>query len=513
MNLLKAVATISSLTLVSRVLGFVRDMFIARAFGAGMATDAFFVAFRLPNLLRRLFAEGAFSQAFVPILGEYKNTKTEDDTHKLVDKMATLLFLTVFLVTVIGVIAAPVIIYVTAPGFTEDTTKFDLSVTMLRITFPYILFMSLVAFSGAILNTYSRFSVPAITPALLNISFIVFTVFISPYFEVPIISLAVAVFVGGILQLAIQVPTLIKIGMMPRFDLLFKDPGVKRILRLMAPAILGVSVSQLSIIINTILASFLVDGSVSWLYYADRLMEFPTGLLGVALGTVLLPNLSKCHATNDHAEYQQLLDWGLRLVCLLSLPAAVGLAVAGTPLIATLFLYGQFQPDDLLMTQTALLGYAIGLPALISVKVLAPAFYAKQNIKTPVKIAIVSLIATQCFNLLLISSLQHVALAVSISLAAIINAGILLRLLIKHKIYIPQPGWPGFLLKLLLAATLMGLTAWLLSPNTVFWIQANMIDRVLQLSLLVGSAALVYFASLYIMGIRLKSFIRITPQT
>jgi len=299
MSLFKSFATVSAMTLVSRVLGFIRDTLIALTFGASMATDAFFVAFKLPNLLRRMFAEGAFSQAFVPILGEYKNTRSIDDTRLLVNKIATLLFIVVSCISIIGIIAAPMIIYITAPGFAEDQSKFELTVSMLRITFPYIVFISLVSLSGAILNTWNRFSIPAVTPALLNVSFIIGCAFFSGYFSPSVMVLAWAVFFGGMLQLGIQIPALIKIGMFPKVDFLFKDPGVKRILILMAPAVLGVSVSQLSIIINTILASFLKTGSVSWLYYADRLMEFPTGLLGVALGTVLLPHLSKTHATGD----------------------------------------------------------------------------------------------------------------------------------------------------------------------------------------------------------------------
>ncbi|MFW2456398.1 murein biosynthesis integral membrane protein MurJ, partial [Methyloversatilis discipulorum] len=293
MNLLRALATVSSMTLLSRILGFVRDFFIARAFGAGAATDAFFVAFRLPNLLRRMFAEGAFSQAFVPILGEYRNRRGVDDTRALIDHVATLLALVVAVVTVIGIVAAPLIIYISAPGFAADADKFDLTVTLTRITFPYILFMSLVAMAGGVLNTFSRFAIPAFTPVLLNLSFIGMSLFAAPYFDPPVLALAWAVFIGGALQLALQVPALMRIGMLPRVRLDLKDPGVRRIFKLMLPAILGVSVSQISLLINTIFASFLESGSVSWLYYADRLMEFPAGLLGVALGTILLPSLSR----------------------------------------------------------------------------------------------------------------------------------------------------------------------------------------------------------------------------
>ena len=328
MNLLKALATVSSMTLLSRILGFVRDTVIARAFGAGVATDAFFVAFKIPNLLRRLFAEGAFSQAFVPILAEYKNRRGEADTRLLVDHVAGLLALALFIVTLIGVAAAPVIVYLSAPGFAVNPQKFALTIDLLRITFPYIFFISLVSLAGGILNTHSRFSVPALTPALLNLSFIGFALWAAPYFDPPVKALAWAVFCGGVLQLAFQVPFLLRLKLLPRFKLDFRDEGVWRVVKQMGPAVFGVSISQVSLLINTIFASFLVTGSVSWLYYADRLMEFPTGLLGVALGTILLPSLAKHYADQSPEEYAKLLDWGLRLTLLLALPAAVALALA-----------------------------------------------------------------------------------------------------------------------------------------------------------------------------------------
>jgi len=354
MNLLKALAAVSSMTLLSRILGFVRDTVVARAFGAGLATDAFFVAFKIPNLLRRLFAEGAFSQAFVPIFAEYKNRRGEADARILVDNVSGVLALALAVVTLIGVAAAPLIVYVSAPGFTATPEKFALTIDLLRITFPYILFISLVSLAGGILNTYSRFSVPALTPALLNLTFIGFALWAAPYFNPPIKALAWAVFCGGVLQLAFQIPFLLKIKMLPRFKLDLKDAGVSRVIRQMGPAVFGVSIGQVSLLINTIFASFLVSGSVSWLYYADRLMEFPTGLLGVALGTILLPSLAKHYSDQSAAEYSKLLDWGLRLTLMLALPAAVALAVLAVPLIATLFHYGQFSQHDVFMTRNAL---------------------------------------------------------------------------------------------------------------------------------------------------------------
>ena len=391
MNLLKSLATISGLTLVSRILAFVRDVLIARIFGAGAATDAFFVAFKLPNLLRRLFAEGAFSQAFVPIFGEYRNRRGHDETKLLVDHVTTMLAIILFVVTLIGIIAAPILVYISAPGFVKDAEKFDLTVQLLRITSPYIFFISLVAVAAGILNTYNKFWVPAFAPVLLNICFIGGALWLAPYFDPPIMALAWAVFVAGIVQLAFQIPFLKKIGMLPSIRFSLKDEGMWRVIKQMGPAVFGVSIAQISLIINTIFASFLVAGSVSWLYYADRLMEFPTGILGVALGTILLPSLSKCHASNNTAEYSRLLDWGLRLTVMLTLPAALALGMIAVPLLATFFQHGAFAAHDVLMTSHALVGYSIGLIGMILVKILAPGFYARQNIRTPVKIGIVTL--------------------------------------------------------------------------------------------------------------------------
>jgi putative peptidoglycan lipid II flippase len=427
MNLLRTLATVSSLTLTSRILGFIRDFVIARTFGAGMLTDAFFVAFRLPNLLRRLFAEGAFSQAFVPLLAEYRNQRGESETHLLVNRVATLLFIVVSLVALIGVLGAPALIYVSAPGFADDADKFALTVTLTRITFPYILFMALVALAAGILNTWGKFALPAFTPVLLNLSFIGMALLAAPYFNPPVLALAWAVFLGGGLQLAIQLPALRRIGLIPRFDYFPADPGVRRTLTLMAPALLGVSVAQVSLLINTIFASYLTTGSVSWLYYADRLMEFPAGLLGAALGTILLPSLSKAHASADPEEFSSLLDWGLRLTFLLTLPAALGLALLAVPLIATLFQHGAFDANDVLQTRSALVAYSVGLIGLILVKVLAPGFYARQNIRTPVRIAIFTLVATQGMNLIFIGWLKHAGLALSIGLASCLNAALLFR--------------------------------------------------------------------------------------
>lgn len=508
MSLLKALATVSSLTLVSRILGFVRDLVIARAFGAGLVTDAFFVAFRLPNLLRRLFAEGAFSQAFVPILAEYKSRRGEADARLLVDHVAAILALAVFAVTLVGVVAAPLIIYVTAPGFALTPGKFDLTVDLLRITFPYIFFISLTAFAGGILNTYSRFSVPAITPALLNLSFIAFALWGAPYFDPPVKALAWAVFAGGAAQLALQVPFLHRLGLLPRFRLQPHDEGVARVLRQMAPAVLGVSVAQVSLVINVIFASFLATGSVSWLYYADRLMEFPTGLLGVALGTILLPSLSKHHADRSPDEYSGLLDWGLRLTLLLAVPAAAALALLAVPLVTTLFHYGAFGVHDVFATRRAVVAYSVGLTGLIAVKVLAPGFYARQDIRTPVRLAIVTLLLTQIMNFAFIWPLQHAGLALAIGLGACVNAVLLLRGLLTREIYRPKPGWSVFLFKLMIAVYVMSGVLWLATGPDSAWLAMRAAARAGTLCSLVLLGSLAYFATLWILGFRPSDFSR-----
>ncbi|QLI81996.1 murein biosynthesis integral membrane protein MurJ [Chitinibacter fontanus] len=508
MNLLKAVAAVSSMTLVSRVLGFARDAIMARIFGAGMATDAFNVAFRLPNLLRRIFAEGAFSQAFVPILAEYKNKQGDEAAREFIADVSGMLTLILAIVTALGVIAAPWVIWATAGGFAKNPDKFALTVDLLRVTFPYILLISLSSLAGAVLNTWNKFSVPAFVPTLLNVSFIIFALFLTPYFDPPIMAMAVAVVVGGIAQLAYQLPHLRKIGMLTRPKLNFHDAGVWRVMRQMGPAILGVSVSQVSLIINTIFASYLVSGSVSWMYYADRLMEFPTGLLGVALGTILLPSLSKTYASNDTAEYSRLLDWGLRLALLLAIPSAVALAMIAEPLTVAMFQYGKFSAHDAAMTQQALSAYAVGLVGLILIKILAPGFYARQNIKTPVKIALFTLTVTQLFNLVLVGPLHHAGLALAISLGALTNAGLLFYNLRKKDFFTPQAGWNSFLIKLFIAVTVMAAALFGVQQCMPAWSEGVMVMRLLRLAGLVTVGIVAYFATLGILGFRPRDFSR-----
>ncbi|OWY39838.1 murein biosynthesis integral membrane protein MurJ [Xenophilus sp. AP218F] len=508
MNLLKALAAVSSMTMVSRILGLVRDTLIARVFGAGMAADAFNAAFKIPNMLRRLFAEGAFSQAFVPILGEYKQQRSEEETREFIGKVTGVLGSVLFVVTALGMLAAPAIMWISAPGFYRDPAKAALFADILRVSFPYIFFISLSSMTGSILNSWGRFSVPAFTPTFLNLSFIVFALWLTHYFNPPIMALAWAVFVGGLIQLVWQLPFLKQIGMLARPRFAFRDPEVWRVIRQMGPAIFGVSVAQISLLINSTFASFLPTGSVSWMYYADRLMEFPSGVLGVALGTILLPSLSKHAASKSDAEFSVLLDWGIRLSLLLAVPATVGLGILSGPLLSTLFMYGKFTAHDALMSQQAVIAYSFGLLGLILVKVLAPGFYARQDIKTPVRIAVITLCATQAMNLAFVFPLKHAGLALSIGLASCLNATLLLIKLRQRGIYQPLPGWQSFLVKLACAIAAMAavllLCEWWLPIN---W-HGHALARVGWLSLLVAAGAAAYFTALFALGFRPRDFMR-----
>jgi putative peptidoglycan lipid II flippase len=484
-------------------------------FGAGMLSDAFIVAFKIPNLLRRISAEGAFSQAFVPILAEYKSQRSFDETHTLINRVATWLGIILVITTVLGMLAAPWIVTLIAPGFRTNPAKMQLTIELLRITFPYIFFISLVSMAGGVLNTYNKFGIPAFTPVWLNVAMISAILFFADYFAEPIKVLAWAVFIGGALQLIFQIPFLKQIGLLPKLD--FKrdddgkiDQGVVRILKLMGPAVLGVSVAQISLILNTIFASFLKTGSVSWLYYADRLMEFPTGVLGVALGTILLPSLSKAYSGKDEKEYSQLLDWGLRLTFILAAPAAVALAVLATPLVTTLFYYGKFNALDVAMTQQALVAYSVGLIGLILVKILAPGFYARQNIKTPVKIAVFTLVMTQLMNLIFVFGLdlQHAGLALAIGLGACMNAMLLYYHLRKAHIFQPQSGWFIFVAKLALALIVLAAVLHFAMGDINAWLHYSLMQRLLFTTGLVMLGAASYFAVLGLLGFRPRDYMR-----
>ena len=518
MNLLRAASTVSLLTLASRVTGLIRELLIAATFGASAATDAFNVAFRIPNLLRRLFAEGAFSQAFVPILAHTRTRDGDEATHRLVDAVATVLFWALLATSALGIVAAPIVVWVMASGL----ARFDDAVFMTRVMFPYIACMSLVALAAGVLNTWRRFAVPAATPVLLNLAWIAAAIWLAPWFGSrgiePIYAIAAGVMVGGVLQLAVQVPALRTVGVLPRIGLApgavraaWRHPGVGRILKQMAPALLGVSVAQLSLLINTQIASHLATGSVSWLSYADRLMEFPTALLGVALGVVLLPQLASAQAADDAGRYSALLDWGLRLLLLLALPCAVALVVFAEPMVAALYHYGAFSPGDVRMTVLALTGYGVGLMGLVGVKVLAPGFYARQDIRTPVRIAIVVLVLTQVMNLLFVPWLAHAGLALSIGIAALINAGWLLVGLRRRGAYAPAPGWPGFAARVVAATALLGAGLWWAS-RAFDWValRGQWGVRLALLAAVLGAAALVYFAALRVFGLRLSHFMKRT---
>jgi putative peptidoglycan lipid II flippase len=513
MNLLKTLAAVSGMTMLSRVTGLVREFLIARAFGASAYTDAFFIAFRIPNLLRRLFAEGAFSQAFVPILAEYKNQQGDAETKDLVDHVATILIWSLLLTCMIGIVAAPLIVFLVASGLKSDPAAFEISVLMTRIMFPYIGFMAFVALAGGVLNTWRQFKIPAFTPVLLNLSFIMASLFLAPQLEEPIYALAIAVVLGGILQMAIQIPALLRIGMLPHIFLniraAFKHAGARRVLSQMAPATLGVSVAQISLIINTNIASHLENGSVSWLSYADRLMELPIGLLGVALGTILLPSLSKAHSIGDKAEYSALLDWGLRLTCLLALPFAVALITLSIPVTTVLFHYGLFDAYSVVMTSHALIAYGVGLIGIVLVKILAPGFYAQQDIRTPVKIAIGVLIVTQLMNLVFVPWIRHAGLALSIGIGACLNAGFLYWGLRKRGIYVAQNGWLVFIARLTGALFLLGGVAlWGAAQFDWIQLQAKPFLRISALLLVMTACGAIYFGALYATGFRIKDFKR-----
>src|SRR6516225_8594550 len=447
MNLLKALSTVSAMTLLSRITGLARESLKAFAFGAGLEMDAFEAAFRLPNILRRLFAEGAFSQAFVPILAEYKLRRGDDGTRDLVAKVSAILALALIVVSVLGIFAAPWLVYALAAGFDKTPGKVELTAVMIRIMFPYILFVSLVSLAGGVLNTYRRFAIPAFTPVLLNLSIIGAALFLAPYFDPPIVALAWGVAIGGAAQLVLQLRPLARLGMLPRPRLDWRDTGVRRVLKTMGPAVLGVSAAQISILINTQLASLLGNGRISWITYADRLMEFPTALLGVALGTVLLPSLARHYHDANPGQYRELLDWGLRMTFLLALPAALALALLGAPLIATLYQYGRFTTNDVWQTRAALLGYSVGLLGLITVKILAPGFYARQDMKTPVKIAFLAVLFTQTLAVILMFQIGHAGLTLSTSLGACLNAVLLYYMMRRGGIYAPLPGWRSFLMR------------------------------------------------------------------
>ena len=503
-SLLRSSAVVSVMTLLSRVLGMVRDMVVASYFGSGSAADAFFVAFKIPNFLRRLFAEGAFAQAFVPVLSEYREKRSFADVKQLVDRTAGMLGLILTALTALGVVMSPYLIMLFAPGFHNEPSKMALAGELLRITFPYLLLISLTAFCGGILNSYGRFAVPAFTPVLLNVSMIASTVFLTPFFDEPVMALAWGVFIAGVAQLLFQMPFLWKMRLLPRPRVVASDPGVKRIMLLMLPALFGVSVSQINLLLDTVLASFLQTGSVSWLYYADRLSELPLGAFGIAIGTVILPALSRHHSTEKPEEFSATIDWALRMVLLVGVPAALALAILAEPLIATLFLYGAMTAPDVIQAAAALQAYSLGVLTFMLIKVLAPGFFARQDLKTPVRIAIICMVVNMVLNLLLILPLQHVGLALATSLASMLNTGLLLRGLYRAGVYKPAPGWWLFVLRLFAAcAAMLALVLWLNAPSSE-WFAWQWQRRVWEVTLLVCGGIFVFAGTLFASGLRMR---------
>ncbi|WP_135607020.1 murein biosynthesis integral membrane protein MurJ [Solemya velesiana gill symbiont] len=504
----KHLAKVGSNTMLSRVLGFIRDLVFAHVFGANSSTDAFFVAFKIPNFLRRLFAEGAFSVAFVPVLGEYKVKRSFEELKQFVDRVAGTLAGVLLGVTLLGVLGAPVIVSLFGGGFLVrgEMETFWLTSDMLRITFPYLLFISLTAFAGGILNTFNRFGVPAFTPVLLNLSLIGSAFWLSPLMDTPIRALAWGVFIAGVVQFLFQLPFLHKLKLLPRFRFAPRDEGVRRIGKLMLPALFGVSVTQLNLLIDTLIASFLQEGSISWLYYSDRLVELPVGVLGVALATVILPSLSEKHASESREGFSNTIDWALRWALLLGLPAAVGLLLLSGPMIATLFQSDVFDARDVAMSQRSLMAYSLGLVSFILIKIFAPGFYARQDTKTPVKIAVIAMVTNMVLNIILVFPLAHAGLALATALSASLNAFLLYRGLRHEGVFHPPKGWPRLVLKAVTACLAMAVVLFWWGGDLQLWLELDTWGRVGRLLAAILSAMMAYFAVLFLAGIRGRHF-------
>ncbi|SNY98612.1 murein biosynthesis integral membrane protein MurJ [Halomonas sp. hl-4] len=503
-GLMRSGLIVSAMTMLSRVMGLVRDVVVAALLGAGDGADAFFVAFKIPNFLRRLFAEGAFNQAFVPVLSEYSTQRNKQEIRELLNAVAGSLTAILALITALAMLGAPWLIWLFAPGFGRDPEKLAMTADMLRLTFPYLLLISLTAFAGSVLNTWNRFAVPAFTPVLLNISLIGAAVLLTPLMQEPAMALAWGVLIAGVAQLVFQVPFLLRLGLMPTPWPNLAHEGVRRILKLMGPALFGVSVSQINLLLDTVLASLLAAGSVSWLYYSDRLVELPLGVFGVAIGTVILPALSKRHADQSNVHFAAMLDWAIRMVLLLGLPAALALVVLAEPLLITLFHYGAMTDTDIQMAAMSLRAYAVGLVAFMLIKVLAPGFFARQNTKTPVKVAIFAMVANMLFNLILVWPLAHAGLALATALSAFLNAGLLGYLLYKEGVLVFQPGWGRFAVQLVGGCALMSLALYFVAPEWTAWLAMSLWQRVAWVSGLVALGAGLYFTWLGALGLRIR---------
>jgi len=513
-GLLKSSLVVSLMTLLSRVLGLTRDIVVANFIGATIAADVFFLAFKIPNFMRRLFAEGAFSQAFVPVLSEYRTQRTHEAVQNLINRVAGVLGGTLLLVTGFAVMGAPVIAAIFAPGFflDEDPTRFTLASEMIRITFPYLLLISLTGFCGAVLNSYGRFAVPAFTPVLLNLSLITAALVIAPLFDVPAFALAWGVLAAGFIQLTFQLPFMVGIQLSPKPIWDLGDEGVRRVLTLMGPAIFGVSVSQINLLLDTVLASFLPIGSISWLYYSDRLVELPLGVFAIAISTVILPSLSRQQASNSSENFRATLDWAIRMVLFISIPAALALIMLAKPILMTLFQYGALTIHDVSMASMSLQAYAVGLVAFMLIKVLAPGYFSRQDMKTPVSIGIKAMLANMVLNVLFVVPLHyiwqlgHIGLALATSIAACLNAGLLYNGLKKQNVYSALPGMVSFVARVLVAAVLMAFILRLMNPIDESWISWGWWQRALNVGGLCAAGAFSYCAALALLGIRPSHF-------
>lgn len=505
-TLLRSTTLVSVMTFISRILGFIRDMVLAQGFGAGVGMDAFFVAFRIPNFMRRLFAEGAFSQAFVPVLADYQQTKGPDDVRLFIARIAGQLGLVLCVITLLGILFSPAVIRLFAPGFGGDSLRTALAVDMLRLTFPYLFFISLTAMAGAVLNTYGYFGVPAITPAFLNITMILAVFFISPHLTYPVVGIAIGVLLAGLVQFLFQLPFLYQHHLLTRPRLALRDEGVQRVLKLMVPALFGVSIAQLNLMVDSIFASFLKVGSVSWLYYTDRLTDFPLGVFGVAIATVILPFLSKRYVDKHPERFSQALDWGLRLVLLIGIPASLALVCFSMPMIAGCFAYGKFSGMDVVETQKSLMTLGAGVPAFMMVKVLASGFYAQQDIKTPVKIGAIAMLVNSILCAIFILPFAHAGLTLASALAGYLNALVLLRLLIKRKSYRPRAGWLKYLYRLGLANIMMAAYLVYAVGSLERWLAMPAVMRLGCLLMHLLVAALIYLIGLWCLGMRVAQF-------
>lgn len=512
-KILKSVSAVGSMTLLSRITGLVRDVIFANILGDKVAADVFFVALRIPNFFRRIFGEGALSAAFVPVFTDYRMHRGEAEVSAFLQLMLGRFGLLLIAISALGVFFAPVLVAVLAAGFLDDPEKFDAAVSATRITFPYLFFISLVAVSAGMLNTCGRFAAPAATPVLLNLCLIGAALLLVPHMSSSPDALAVGVFVAGVVQLLFQIPFLRRerLTIRPRVVARTADRagvnGVRRVVKLVVPAIFGVSVAQVNVFVNTILASFLVTGSISWLYYADRLMEFPVGVFGIALSTVILPHLSRIRYEKSGNGFSRTLDWASRWVVLVCIPATVGLIMLAEALVATIFFHGGFTPNGVRMTALGLIAFSIGMPAIVMVKVHAAGFYAYQDTRTPVRTAMYAMGLNILFCLVLVVPLKHVGLALATSLSMFFNAVWLFRQLWQRGMFRPEPGWGVFLLRSILACLLMGLFLWQFRGGTGLWMDLSVYQRPVRLLVLIGTAGLIYISTLWLSGLRPRELV------